>query len=417
VNVKSILKSSSFRTISIFAGGNFIAAAISGISGLLYAQWITPDVLGEFNKYGILTGYLGIGLVFVHGALPRQYPYLIGKGEKEEALKVAAAAKWWYLAFSWIGTFIFAILATKSIIEFNYRAALGWSAQIPALWMAIYGVYLQTLYRSANDFKKLSYNQLASTISAFFLLVLVKIWGYWGFVARFSIQGFIGLFVHEYYVPEKIKATFNLKQLLQLAKISIPLTIPSYLDTYVLSSSISFFILSYMGEKKLGLYSMALMLQGMLMIFTRAIHQVYITKITIKYGETEDILECIKYSKLPTLVSTGISIIIALVTNLLLSYVVTIMLPNYIETTPVLNILIWQLPLFASGMSLIVLSSALWIKELVFLRITKTAACIILISLLPKSLNWICYSILISDFIYYAGGYILLFYKLKVNSL
>ena len=413
MNVKNILKSSSFKTISIFAGGNFIASVISGVSGLLYAQWITPEELGEFNKYGILTGYLSIGLIFVHGALPRQYPYLIGKGDREEARKVAAAAKWWYLAFTWMGTVIFTILMIKSIIESDKRAAIGWGAQIPALWMAIYGLYLQTLYRSSNDFRKLSYNQLATSISAFILLFLVKLWGYFGFAVRNGTIGLVGLFTHERFVPDKVKATFDKKRLLELGKISLPLSIPAYIDTYLLNSSISFFILTYLGEKDLGVYGMALMLQGIFMIFTRAIHQVYTTKITIKFGETESVKDCLRYSKTPTLISMAASSAIAASLYLTLGPVITLLMPNYIESVFILKIMIWQLPLFASGLGLIVMSSALWYREMVYLRIMKTATCLLLILLLPKSLSNIAWSIIISDAIYYLSNYGVIKMKLK----
>jgi len=411
--LRKIIKSPSFKTISLFAGGNFIAAAISGISGILYARWISPDVLGEFSKFGILTGYLGFGLIFVHGALPRQYPFLIGKGQKEEALRIAAAAKWWYLMFSWLGTIIFTVLTVYCIFKHKYRPAIGWGTQIPALWMAIYGQYLQTMYRSSNDFKKLSFNQLLTSFISFGLLLIVKFWSYWGFVLRFAVINYSSLQLHKVYVPEKVKTVFDLKRLKSLAKMSLPLSIPAYIDTYLLKSSISFLILYYLGERQLGVYAMAITLQSVLMIFPRAIHQIYITKITIKYGETENVKQCLAYSKIPTILSFFASAISALLFTLLIGPLISIVIPKYIDSIPILQITIWQLPLFASGLAFIVFSSALWYKEMISLRIMKSLTNILLIFILPKNIINIGWSIIISDILFFSGGYLVMYFKVN----
>jgi O-antigen/teichoic acid export membrane protein len=409
-------KNSNLKTLSIFAGGNFIAAVLSGISGLIYAQWLTPGDLGEFNKYGILTGYLSIGLIFVHGALPRQYPYLIGKGEHEEAYETAAAAKWWYVMFSWLGTLIFTVLVIYNMINRDYRAVFGWGAQIPAIWMGIYGLYLQTMFRNANDFKQLSYIQVFSSVIAFVLLIFVKIWSYPGFVIRSMVIGYSTVFATQKYVPTKIKSKFNLKRLKQLARISLPLSIPSYIDTYLLVSTTNYLIFKNLGEHVLGVYSMAIMIQGMAMILVRSIHQVYLTQITIKFGQTESIIECIKFAKKPTLISVAVSILFSLIFSMLIGPLMEFVTPNYIEAVPVLKILIWQIPLFASGLSLIILSSALWYKTLIATRILKTIVCIVFILILPSNIENIGWSIVLSDLVYFLSGYLVILYIIKQSK-
>lgn len=404
---------STAKTIGAFAGGNFLAALISGISGILYSRWISPEDLGEFNKYGILTGYLGIGLIVVHGALPRQYPYLIGKGELEEASKVSAAAKWWYLAFSWLGTILFLGLSLRALYQENYKALLGWFVQIPALWMAIYGLYLQSMYRNSSDFVKLSNNQLIASVSAFVMLILVKFFAYWGFLVRFFVQGSISFWVHEKFNPAPIKARFDWPRLKKLASMSLPLSIPAYIDTYLLHSSISFFILNYLGERSLGIYAWALMLQGMAMILVRAIHQIYVTRITLRFGQTNDAWDCFLYSLKPTALSVGASVMLAGAFHFMIEPFVALVAPNYLSSVPVLQILIWQMPLFASGLGLIVMTTALWYKSLITLRIFKTVFCLILIWFLPRTVNGLAWGIVFSDLLYYVAGYVVLLILIK----
>lgn len=408
--------SNSLKIIGAFAGGNFLASAISGVSGILYSQWISPEELGEFNKYGILTGYLGIGLIFVHGALPRQYPYLLGKGELEEAAHVSSAAKWWYLCFSWIGTAIFLALTLHALWQQDYRAVFGWASQIPALWMAIYGLYLQSMYRSSNDFVKLSNNQLVASITAFVLLALVKFFSYWGFLVRFFIQGGISVWIHERLNPAPVKAKFDLMRLKDLAKISLPLSVPAYIDSYMLNSSISFFVLTYLGKNSLGIYSWALMLQGMAMILVRAIHQIYVTKVTMKFGQTESISSCFNYSIKPTLISVGVSILIAIIFSSAIGPFIQLAAPNYVSSIPILKILIWQMPLFAAGLALIILTIALKYKFIIGIRLIKTAVTISLILLFHDDLRSIAMSIIAGDLVFYALGYCGLFIQLKYNN-
>lgn len=415
-NSKLFLLINSGKVISIVAGVNFLSVAISGISGILYSRWISPDELGEFNKYGILTGYLSIGLIFVHGALPRQYPYLIGRGEVEEANRVSSAAKWWYLFFSWVGTLIFVGLSLYALQKNNFRAVLGWLVQIPALWFAIYGLYLQSMYRSSNDFIKLSNNQLIASLSAFVMLVFVKFFLYWGFLIRYFLQGSISLWVHEKYNPAPVKARFDLPRLKQLAIMSLPLSIPAYIDTYLLNSSISFFILDFLGERDLGIYSWALMLQGIAMILVRTIHQVYLTKITIRFGQTNNFRDCFYYSLKPTLFSVGASIIISFLFYFMIRPFVTLIAPEYIKSVPVLQILIWQIPLFATGLALIILTTALHYKFVIGIRLIKTMITILLIYFFHDNLLSIAWALVIGDFIYYLLGYGGLLLKLKRHA-
>ena len=63
--LNNLLKSSTAKMGAKFTGGNVLVAVIGAISTLVYGRWIGPEVLGEFNKYGILTGYLTFGIIFV----------------------------------------------------------------------------------------------------------------------------------------------------------------------------------------------------------------------------------------------------------------------------------------------------------------------------------------------------------------
>ena len=116
----SLLKSSTAKMGAKFTGGNVLVALIGAVSTLIYGKWIGPEVLGEFNKYGILTGYLSIGIIFVDAAFQRHFQYFLGKNEREKALEIAAVAHWWFLALFIFGAIIFTVLAIYNLILNEY---------------------------------------------------------------------------------------------------------------------------------------------------------------------------------------------------------------------------------------------------------------------------------------------------------
>ena len=406
----------SFRTLGIFAGGNLLVAVLGGLAGLIQARWIAPEVFGEFRKFGILTAYLNIGLVLVHDGLSRQFPYFLGQGNRAAALKVAATAKWWYLLLCWAFTLLFAGLALTSVAWGDYRSAAGWGVQIPTVWVAIYGAYLGVLYRTSSEFKRLAYNSTITSVIGFATLVMVKLWGYWGLAARVVLASTLGLYLTRRYVPVKVEATFNRQGLATLAKIALPLSIPGYIGTSCLSASLSFIVLRYCGEAGLGVYGMALTFQTMAMTLTAAIHQMFITRLTHKFGETGDIATCLQWARRPTLLSVGAALCLAVVLCLAIGPFIRLVLPKYEAAIPVIRILALQLPLSAAALPLLMISTALWYRSVAALTLTRVLACLAAVAVFPKTLALIAACMMLGDFIALIAGYGILLGKSRCNN-
>lgn len=409
--LKKILKSPSLQTLGIFAGGNLLVAVLGGLGSLLQARLVGPEVLGELAKFGILTGYLNVGLVLVHDGLMRQFPYLLGQGNKEEALKVAAAAKWWYLFLSWLFTLFFAMLMLASVIRVDYRSAAGWGVQIPIIWLAIYGAYLGVTYRTSSEFKRLSYNRVITTVCSLCALILVKVWGYWGLAARRVLSSIMGLFISRHYAPVKVKAALDVKVLIKLAKISIPLSIPGYISSSCLSASLSFIVLKYCGQSGLGIYTTGLMLQGMGMVFFASLQQMFITKLTYKFGENGDVAACLKWAKTPTLISIAAATVLAVGLCLVIGPFIRLVLPKYEAAIPVIRILAIQLPISAAGLPLHMINTALWYKSVLALMLAQVVGCLGAVSVLPKTVVAIAACIIIGSFLRLIIGYGILIQK------
>jgi O-antigen/teichoic acid export membrane protein len=414
--LKRIFQSPSLYTLGIFAGGNLYAAVLGGLGGLLQARWIEPSVLGEFSKFGIVTSYLFIGVTFVHEGLARQYPYLIGKGHKDEALRVAACAKWWYIFLACAFSFCFLVLAIWRMVNGDFRSGVGWGAQIACVWTATYGLYLSVMYRTSSDFKRLSYNNVISCSFSFIALILVKLLGYWGLATRAVFQNVAGITINRHYVPVKVKATFDSKRLWALARISLPLSIPGYVQSSFLNATVSFIILKYCGQSGLGIYGVALTLQGMAMTFNAAVNQIFIVKLTSKFGETENVVSCLKYARIPTMLSVGVAMGLAVSLSLLIGPLIRLLLPRYEAAIPIIRTLSLVLPLSAAAMPLILLRSALWFRSVAALALTRFLACLMAVAILPKTLQMIAASVVLGELSVLLVGFGILMLNRKKKS-
>lgn len=403
--IKDILKSPSLFTFGFFAGGNVVVAVLGAIGGLLQARWVAPEVLGEYRKYGILTAYLNIGLIIVQDALMRQYPFLIGKGDKEEALMVVAAAKWWYMALSYLFSALFIVLTGFSLVHCDFRASVGWGVQIVMVWSSFYGIYLGVMYRTSQDFKQLTYNNVLSATFGFILLVVVKVWGYWGVVLRSGIQSLASLWLNHAYAPVKVKSVFDSRRLFQLAKMSLPISVPGYVGTSLTSATMSFLIVKYLGQTDLGIYGVALTLQGMAMIVTSAVGQLFYPKIMHKFGECKDFWSCIKYTIKPTCINLFVSVMIVVLFCIVIGPFVRVVIPKYTDTIPIICILSINIILTAVELPFLVFVSALKYRVISILSVIRFVACFALIFLLPKTLPMIAWSGIFGQLIYVLVGY------------
>jgi len=408
LDFKRILQSNTLKTLGVFAGGNFLVAVIGGLGGLLQARWVSPEVFGEFRKYGILTSYFYIGLVFVHDGLIRQYPYLLGKKQEKEALQTAAVAKWWYLLLSWFFTLVFVVLSVNSLVQDKILASIGWFAQIAMVWTVYYGAYLNVMYRTSSDFKQLSYNNLVASVLNLGLLVLVKIWGYWGLALRFVSASVLSVVINRHFAPVKVKAEWNAQRFVDLAKISLPLSIPGYINTSFLSATLSYFILQYSGEHGLGVYGIAITFQAFALTFTAAVNQIFTVKLTSKFGETERVSECLKYAMVPTVLSILVGSLMAIGLCLAIKPFIGLLLPKYLDATLIIQILSLSIPLAAAALPLVIFRSALWYKSFFTYSIVRFIACLLCIALFPKNLTGIVISSVVAEFASLLIGYVML---------
>lgn len=414
--IQRIRHSPAARNFAVFASANMVVMVVNGLMGLLQARWLSPEVMGDFRKFSILATYTAIASAVVQSGLQRQFPYLIGKGMKDEAVAIAGVVKCWHF---WIGgslSFVFVGLAVHALFSRDYVAVVGWLAQVPLVVQQTYGGFLQVIYRRSMEFRRLSYNSLLTALIGIPALLCVRFWGYWGIAFRTSFMQIVQMLFDAKYLPLKIKAFWDFNRFVGLAKISVPLAAIGYIRTSFMSASFNYLVLLFCGERGLGLIAVAASLQGFAQVFTNSFNQIFSVKIANKFGETESVRKTFKYVFIPMLLSLMASVVVAAVFCFSVGPFIKMFLPKYVDAIPIIYILSAALPLGALGLPLGVLNVALMYRTIYIIGGVKVLSVLLTVVLVPHSAVWCAGCLMIGEFVDVALGYLVLAKRIGVHE-
>jgi len=220
----------------------------------------------------------------------------------------------------------------------------------------------------------------------FFLLILVKFFDFWGLLLRFSISNVTNLWLNGMYLPVKVKANYDLKRLIQLAKISIPLSLPGYINTSFVGATMNVIILAKCGQSDLGIYGFSAAFQQMALILNSSLSQVFVVKLSGKYGETECVKSCWQYVRMPMLLSLVFATVISIGLCIAVGPFIQMFLPKYTEAIPVVYVMALYIPLEALYLPMHVFRVGLCHKTNFFLTGIRLISCAAAFCFLPKTI-------------------------------
>lgn len=408
-----VIKSPTFTTLGIFASANIVSTALSGVGGIIQARWVSPETLGQFHKYGILTSYLALMGIVIKDGLVRQFPYLIGKGLKEEAMKVASVAKLYFTVTASIYCVIFSSLTVYALVCGDMMAATGWGVQIVAATCLSYGGYMQTIYRRSMEFKRLSYNGLFASSLGFAGLIFVKVFGYYGLAIKSVLISSVQFMLDAKYIPMKIKRSWDSAVFLSLAKISIPLSFEGYIRTSFSTATFGFLVVHYCSAKDLGVYGIAFVFESFAMLFVTSMMQIFDVKMTNRFGETDSVRKSFKALVLPTCLGVFCALILAGGLCLLIEPFIRIFVPKYVEATPVVYVLSAALPISILGMPTRLLRVALQYRWIYVISVARIVSLVLLVQFVPRTIVWFAGCKVATDFFAVLLGYLFLALLIK----
>lgn len=324
-------KKSSGRMVALTSLAGLVSNFLNIVAGIIVARWLMPQELGLFNGFSIVVSYIVLIQLGVPSALSREYPYYIGKENKEKSIELAAAANYWALLLGF-GIFIVAnIISLYFLFVKNYQYAAGvFVIGFSSFQTFFVTKYLKILFRSNNDFNKLAYINIINAVVAFAGIFFVKEYGFYGLCIR-SILMILSDFILTWKLkPVNIKPKWSKKIFLDLLRVGMPIYWVA--NIYSLWPILQRTVVAFIGgTKALGLYGMALMVETAMAIITNSISTVIFPKMAQSWGKTRRFKDMINIALKPAIAGFCINVVLVIGGWFLLPYFIKLVVPNFTE--------------------------------------------------------------------------------------
>ena len=315
-----------------FASAQVLFNVLRLIAGFLVIRIIAPEIFGLFSGVGIFLGYIMLGHLGTLNGLGRELPYQLGKGDHEKVEDYANTGYWISLFIGTISFFIFSFLAIKNHInqgEFNLTLVYI-SYSIIGFFHIMNNAYLPVLYRTNNDFDKLSKINITSALINIMTVLLVYYYAFYGLLLRAVILIIVRFLLLYYYRPIKFRPRIDLNSFKTLLKVGIPIYIVGQVGP--ISSTIQKNILfSVGGALQFGYYALVGIISGAIGVIPASFSQVVYPRMAIQHGKGLGKKEILSQVKKPTIFQFSLLLVIAIIGAILLPYVIPVLLPKYIN--------------------------------------------------------------------------------------
>ena len=406
-------------SISALAGSGVFISAISIICSIVQGRYISPSLLGYFGKFSIITGYLSFLHLGTYLALQRDFPYYMGRNERERAVHLAEVCLGWTYIISIISAIVLLSLAVIRLYYHDIRGMIGWLSHVIICILTFYSLYLNSIYRTSNEFVIWSKSIMINSLSSLVVLPTV-IFGFTGLCLRATLPQMVGLLYAHKHRPLKIKPMMDLRTILESIKFGIQLHISNSLITTITDNTMKLFILKSLGSTYLGFYVFSIPILLAVNRISLSIEQVFTPRITLKFGETDDFHHCVKGAFKGMIFGLIIVIPILFIVQLIIPPFVIHLIPKYTQAIPIASVLIWATLARILEIPTMVLYAA---KDARALIISAGAgfACFCFISIIAiyyqAGINYLLFAYIFGKISYTLISYIFLFSHTKQQNL
>lgn len=273
------------RTIAAFFASNVVAMAVRVVSGLLVTRWVGPENMGYVLAVVALLPYARIIRLGSQQGTARQLPLLLGKGERDHALRVANAAWWWTRLTSRALAVGYAAVGVWLIASGKPQLGTAWLLYAVLAPVQQLGDLIQVTYRTSGDFLKLSRIRIIEAVLAVATVGLLLVSPWWGLLARLLVLGVTEFLLLRLWQPLPLRARLDRGGLLESIRIGLPMFAVAYLQG-IFNHIDRTLMLVLLGSSALGLYAPALQISIAVMVLPQSIQQVLYPRMCRIYGQT-----------------------------------------------------------------------------------------------------------------------------------
>jgi len=326
------LRVGSFGKVLVkFTSGQVIYNGLRMVSGFFVIRLIAPEIYGLFSGVAVFLGYVMLGHFGVINGLGREIPFQLGKKNQILVNDLAAMGLWLSYVVGIIASSIFAIFLMDKVFHGTPEEVIVYGTYtIISFFQVINKAYLPVLYRTNDEFVKLTGINIKLGFIDIFSVLLVWQYGLLGLCIRALTLIIFEFGLLYYHRPIKVAPAWSKTKLKLLLKTGMPIYIVGQIRPLWTTITRNL-IFSLGGPLQFGYYALASMINGALGIIPNSIGSVLYPRMSIQYGEGKPIDMIIRSIFKPTLLLFALTLIIAVCVYFLLPVVVPKLLPKYVN--------------------------------------------------------------------------------------
>jgi O-antigen/teichoic acid export membrane protein len=282
-------KQFSFRSVFFKFFLSSILGSIVGIfTGFFTYRYIEPSLLGIWALFTIYEGYATFTRLGVINGLGRELPYLLGKGEADEAKKLASTGLFYSMFSNLILLLALPIVLNDKSIDWNdYNFILSFILILVRLFLSSYTSYLSVTFRTNQSFNHLSNINNILTVFRLISLLFVVYFGFVGLLIREFLLPMIEMGLMHWKRPIRVRPHFSKSDLIKLVKVGSPLFLVSYVFSFI-DTLPRLYIIKFGSIEQLGLFSPIIIMLGLAILLPNAISSYMYPKLSFEFGASQD---------------------------------------------------------------------------------------------------------------------------------
>lgn len=396
---------------ALFISSVSFTTVVSVIAGFLVLRWVGPEEMGVWQLLLLINSYGLFGGLGITTGLARELPFLLGKGDNKLAFRLASTSKAFSLFCSFLTLFVLIIFLVYYIfIQKDKIFIITFTTIMLMLSISFYKDYVLTLFRSNTAFQKLSTSFLIQGIISIFLLPLIYLFKYKGYLIYNLLNAIISFVLLLRINPIRVKSKFITKNFILLFKTGMPLFLMGYF--YSISRTfIKFAILHYGGIYLLGIFAPVFAIRNGISILPKSIAQFIYPKLTFKLGKTNNpkvLWPPVRNISLALLFSL---ILLSMPLYIYIPEILNYFFPDYSSSLLPCRFALLSGIIYSSFIGITALNSIKGYKERFFISTFYLILSLITPFLIPyffeNKIVGLAWAIIITDLLYFIAAYII----------
>lgn len=330
--IKKIVTNKRHISTGAYTASRMAAAVLQAVGGILLVRLLDPKELGFFNRNTVVLGYLLFLTLGVFSGLSREYPFYMGKNERDQADRLASAANAFAIALGLLIFIVFAFIGLRYAFAYDWKRSAVWFANSISGYHIMYKAYLGVTFRTHYDFVKLAGIDLSVSIATLLSLFFVWQWKYYGLCIRTVVVALVSIVLLFWHRPVRARAKWNFENLFELFKVGLPIYFTGYVIAWWSATLSTTWIAWRSDAMHMGLYSFPSFVFTTITLCSNSFTQVYYPRLTQAYAANGNIMALFKMLKRPLILLLIIHMLIMIAGWLAMPYAVKWIAPKYVRS-------------------------------------------------------------------------------------